>query len=134
MQQPFYTKFITVTNHFPFSLSDTDSDFPKPDTGDDIVNNYFRTAHYLDQSLQEFFQYLKDSGLYDKTMVVIYGDHYGLSNTDNLSLAPLLGKNSADWTSFDNAQLQRVPFMVHMPGSRAVSTTPMVVKLMFYQP
>ncbi|WP_057002377.1 LTA synthase family protein [Agrilactobacillus composti] len=116
MQQPFYTKFITVTNHFPFSLSDTDSDFPKPDTGDDIVNNYFRTAHYLDQSLQEFFQYLKDSGLYDKTMVVIYGDHYGLSNTDNLSLAPLLGKNSADWTSFDNAQLQRVPFMVHMPG------------------
>ncbi|MCD2257018.1 LTA synthase family protein [Lactobacillus sp. CC-MHH1034] len=116
LQQPFYTKFITVTNHFPFSLSDTDSDFPKPDTDDDIVNNYFRTAHYLDESLQQFFDYLKASGLYDNTLVMIYGDHYGLSNSDNLSLAPLLDKTSSEWTAFDNAQLQRVPLMFHMPG------------------
>ncbi|MFD1672685.1 LTA synthase family protein [Agrilactobacillus yilanensis] len=116
MQQPFYAKFITVTNHFPFSLSDTDSDFPKPDTGDDVVDNYFSTAHYLDQSLEQFFTYLKSSGLYDNSMIVIYGDHYGLSNTNNQALAPLLDKNASDWTAYDNAQLQRVPFMIHMPG------------------
>lgn len=124
LQQPFYAKFLTVTNHFPFSLSDTDSNFPKPDTGDDIVNNYFRTAHYLDQSLQEFFSYLKSSGLYDHTMIVIYGDHYGLSNSNNQALASLLGKSASDWTAFDNAQLQRVPFMIHMPGLKGgINTT-----------
>lgn len=124
MQQPFYTKFITVTNHFPFSLSETDSDFQTPDTGDDVVDNYFKTAHYLDQSLEQFFNYLKSSGLYDKSMIVIYGDHYGLSNTNNLALAPLLDKSADDWTAFDNAQLQRVPFMIHTPGLKGgINTT-----------
>lgn len=116
LQQPFYTKYITVTNHFPFTLTNTDSTFPKGDTGDSLVDNYFRTANYLDQAVKEFFDYLKKSGLYNNTLVMIYGDHYGLSNTDNLSLAKMMGRDPSHWTAFDNAQMQRVPFMLHMPG------------------
>lgn len=116
LQQPFYAKFITVTNHFPFPLDSEDTDFPLPTTDDKAVNNYFGTAHYLDQALQEFFAYLKASGLYDNSIIVLYGDHYGLSNSDNLSLAELLGKSSDTWNDYDNAQLQRVPLMIHIPG------------------
>ncbi|MFL2029083.1 LTA synthase family protein [Loigolactobacillus zhaoyuanensis] len=116
LQQPFYAKFITVTNHFPFPLDSEDTDFPLPTTDDKAVNNYFATAHYLDQSLQEFFEYLKSSGLYDNSMIVLYGDHYGLSNSDNLSLAELLGKSADTWNDYDNAQLQRVPLMINIPG------------------
>jgi lipoteichoic acid synthase len=119
LQQPFYAKFITVTNHFPFPLDQEDGNFPIPDTADKAVNNYFATAHYLDQSVHEFFNYLKRSGLYKNSVVVIYGDHYGLSNTDNLSLAPLLGKTADTWNDYDNAQLQRVPFMIHIPGQHS---------------
>lgn len=115
MQQPFYTKFITVTNHTPFELSDDDSDpnFKSTNTIDATINNYFKTAHYLDQSVKEFFTYLKKSGLYDKSMIVIYGDHYGLSNDEYTTLAPIIGKNPNDWSSYNTAQMQRVPFMIH---------------------
>src|SRR5699024_7352864 len=42
LQQPFYAKYITVTNHYPFELADEDNDgFAKPDTNAETVNNYF---------------------------------------------------------------------------------------------
>jgi lipoteichoic acid synthase len=46
----------------------------------------------------------------------MYGDHYGISNTRNPQLAELIGKNPETWNEYDNAMLQRVPFMVHIPG------------------
>ncbi|AVK60889.1 alkaline phosphatase [Lactobacillus sp. CBA3605] len=117
LQQPFYVKYITVTNHFPFSMDSEDTDFKTTDTSDSAINGYFQTAHYLDQSVKEFYAYLKKAGLLKNSMIVLYGDHYGLSNSENTTLAPILGKSAKDWTSYDNAQLQRVPFMVNIPGT-----------------
>ena len=118
LQQPFYAKFITVSNHFPFALDDQNTSFDKANTSDASINNYFVTAHYLDQAVQEFFEYLKKSGLYDNSIIVLYGDHYGISDTRNLKLASLLGKSSSTWSDFDNTQMQRVPFMIHIPGTK----------------
>ena len=118
LQQPFYTKFVTVSNHFPFALDDQNTSFDKANTSDASINNYFVTAHYLDQAVQEFFEYLKKSGLYDNSIIVLYGDHYGISDTRNLKLASLLGKSSSTWSDFDNTQMQRVPFMIHIPGTK----------------
>ncbi len=117
LQQPFYTKFITVTNHYPFELPEEDNDgFQAPNTNNSAVNNYFLTAHYLDNALQEFFNYLKSSGIYNNSMIVLYGDHYGLSNSQNPDLAPLLGVDTNDWSDFNDSQMQKVPFMIHMKG------------------
>ena len=115
MQQPFYAKYITVTNHIPFSMDkeDLDPKFKTTNTRDETINNYFQTAHYLDEAVHEFFNYLKASGLYKNTMVVIYGDHYGLSNSENETLAPVIGESSDTWNSYNNVQMQRVPFMIH---------------------
>lgn len=119
LQQPFYVKYLTVTNHFPFNLDDEDKDsnFTTTNTGSSTVDNYFVTAHYLDQSLQEFFSYLDKTGLAKKSIIMIYGDHYGISNSENKNLASVLGKNADDWTDFDNVQMQRVPLMFVIPGS-----------------
>ena len=119
LQQPFYTKFITVTNHFPYSLDDEDKDpnFQTTNTGNTTVDNYFVTAHYLDQSLAEFFAYLQKTGLDKNSVIMIYGDHYGISNSENKALATALDRNPDDWTDFDNTQLQRVPLMFVIPGS-----------------
>jgi len=119
MQQPFYTKFITVSNHYPYTSLAGNSDeggFPLADTDDETINGYFATANYLDSAVKAFFDYLKESGLYDNSIIVLYGDHYGISNSRNTDLAPLLGKDSETWTSYDNAMLQRVPYMIHIPG------------------
>ena len=118
LQQPFYTKFITVSNHYPYttSLSGDDLGFPLAKTQDETINGYFATANYLDSSIKAFFDYLKESGLYKNSIIVLYGDHYGISNSRNPALAPLLGKNSETWSSYDNAMLPRVPYMVVVPG------------------
>lgn len=119
LQQPFYVKYITVTNHFPYDLDDEDKDpnFTTTNTGDQTVDNYYVTAHYLDQSLREFFDYLNQSGLAKHSLIMIYGDHYGISNSENPDLATTLGKSADNWTDFDNAQLQRIPLMFVLPGT-----------------
>lgn len=119
MQQPFYTKFITVSNHYPYTSLAGNSDeegFPLAKTDDETINGYFATANYLDSAVKAFFDYLKESGLYDNSIIVLYGDHYGISNSRNTDLGPLLGKDSETWTGYDNAMLQRVPYMIHIPG------------------
>lgn len=116
LQQPFYTKFLSVTNHTPYYTDDKNFDFPSLNTGNSTVDNYVRTAHYLDQSLEQFFTYLKKSAIYQNSIFVIYGDHFGISNTDNKDLASALGKDPDTWNEFDNAQMQRVPLMIHIPG------------------
>ncbi|EHJ52637.1 LTA synthase family protein [Streptococcus macacae] len=117
MQQPFYTKFITVSNHYPYqSLSGDDKGFPLAKTEDKTINGYFATANYLDSAIKNFFDYLKASGLYNNSVIVMYGDHYGIADSRNTDLAPLLGKDSQTWTEYNNAMLQRVPYMIHIPG------------------
>lgn len=119
MQQPFYTKFITVSNHYPYTSLKGEAEeegFPLAQTDDETINGYFATANYLDAALKSFFEYLKATGLYDNSIFVLYGDHYGISNSRNTSLAALLGKDSETWTEYDNAMLQRVPYMIHIPG------------------
>lgn len=118
LQQPFYSKFILVSNHFPYSeLSGDESGFPLATTNDKTINNYFATENYMDTAIKEFFDYLKASGLYDNSIIVLYGDHYGISNSRNEELASLLGKTADTWTDYDNAQMQRVPYMIHIPGT-----------------
>ena len=118
LQQPFYAKFITVSNHYPYtsSLIGDEIGFPLADTPDETINGYFATANYLDASIKAFFDYLKATDLYENSIIVLYGDHYGISNSRNPDLAPLIGKDSQTWSDFDNAMMQRVPYMIVVPG------------------
>ena len=117
LQQPFYTKFITVSNHYPYvKFAGDEGGFPLATTSDDTINGYFATANYLDTAVKEFFDYLKASDVYKNSVIVLYGDHYGISNSRNPQLAELLGKNKETWSTYDDAMLQRVPYMIVVPG------------------
>ncbi len=113
LKQPFTAKFLTLSNHFPYPLDEEDQTIEPHTTGDKSVDGYFQTARYMDESLEQFFNDLKASGLYDNTMVVMYGDHYGISPNHNKAMSKVLGK---DIDKFENAQLQRVPLFIHMPN------------------
>lgn len=114
LPQPFYAKLITLTNHYPYELDKQNQTIPKTKTGDQTVDGYVQTAHYLDQAFGEFIQYLKRTGLYNNSMIVVYGDHYGISNNHKKAIAQLLGKKSV--SSYDLAMFQKVPFMIHLNG------------------
>lgn len=113
LPQPFYTKFITVGNHYPYKMNQDLVTIDKADTGDASVDNYFQTARYADEAIEQFFNQLKELGLYDNTMIVLYGDHYGISDNHNKAMEQVIGK---DITPYESTNLQRVPLLIHVPG------------------
>lgn len=83
---------ITLSNHTPFikngkpySLFDVTYHTGKKDLeGEEIIydylegtpmGNYIKSAHYADQCLGEFLDYVRKSPDFDKTLFVLYGDH-----------------------------------------------------------
>lgn len=116
MKQPFYAKFITLTNHFPFKLNEEDRMVDEYNSKSNTLNRYFPTVRYTDEAIKHFFERLKQEGLYDNSIIVIYGDHYGISENHNMAMAQYLGKEKI--TPFDSIQLQRVPLIIHIPGQK----------------
>ncbi|WP_019414930.1 LTA synthase family protein [Paenisporosarcina sp. TG20] len=114
MPQPFYSRLLTLTNHFPFYLDEEDKFIPEYDSNSGTLNRYFQTARYLDESVKVLFEDLKEKGLYENSIIMMYGDHYGISENHNEAMAQYLGK---EITPFESAQLQRVPMFIHVPGS-----------------
>ncbi|PEB50631.1 glycerol phosphate lipoteichoic acid synthase [Bacillus pseudomycoides] len=115
LKQPFYAKFITLSNHFPYPINKDEATIEPAKTGDSSVDTYFQTARYLDEAVKSFMDYLKQSGLYDNSIIVMYGDHYGISDNHNAAMSQIMGK---EINSFENAQLQRVPLIIHVPGMK----------------
>lgn len=114
LPQPFYAKMITLTNHYPYPLDKKNATIAKTKTGDKTVDGYVQTARYLDESIGEFMNWLKESGLDKNSLLMFYGDHYGISGNHKKAVAKLLGRDKFD--DFDNAQFQRIPLMFHMTG------------------
>src|SRR5690625_920145 len=114
LEQPFYAKFITLTNHFPFELDEEDRSIEPYDSNSNTLNNYFPTVRYMDEAIEEFFEQLKQSGLYEESIIVIMGDHDGISAEHHKAMSQFLNKDEI--TPYDHIQLQRVPFFIHIPG------------------
>ncbi|MFJ7915754.1 MULTISPECIES: LTA synthase family protein [unclassified Lysinibacillus] len=113
LPQPFYTKLITVGNHYPYKMNQDLVTIDKANTGDASVDNYFQTARYADEAIEQVFNQLKESGLYDNSMIILYGDHYGISDNHNDAMEQIIGK---EITPYESANLQRVPLFIHVPG------------------
>lgn len=114
LPQPFYSYLITLTNHFPFELEEEDKLIDEFDSNSGILNRYIPTVRYQDEALKRFIEKLKESGLYENSIIVLMGDHYGISENHNEAMAKFLGKDEI--TLYDTIQLQRVPFLIHIPG------------------
>ncbi|KYD10739.1 LTA synthase family protein [Heyndrickxia sporothermodurans] len=116
LPQPFYAKFLTLTNHFPFLLNEEDQYLNDEEENPDLVHRYFRTVRYEDEAIKTFINGLKKSGLYDQSVIVLYGDHYGISKSYHKQLEPVLGK---EITPNEQVELQKVPLIIHIPGQKA---------------
>lgn len=113
MKSPFYSHLITLTNHYPFTLDEKDATIEKSNTGDATVDGYIQTARYLDEALEEYINDLKKKGLYDNSVIMIYGDHYGISENHNNAMEKLLGEKI---TPAKFTDLNRTGFWIKVPG------------------
>lgn len=114
LEAPFFAKMITITNHYPFDIGEEDRSIDPYTSGSQTLNKYFPTVRYTDEAIEEFFEMLKTEGLYEDSIIVIMGDHEGISANHHRALAEYL--DVEEITPYDNIQLQRVPLFIHIPG------------------
>ncbi|MFD2613296.1 LTA synthase family protein [Paenibacillus gansuensis] len=115
MKQPFYSFLITLSSHHPFAIP---KDKQELDTGEfegTVFGNYLQSVHYVDQSVGAFVAKLKQDGLWDNSIFLLYGDHDN-SITDQVPLEKFLGRELTD-VEFQKLRGQ-VPMILHLPGDQ----------------
>lgn len=100
LPQPFMATLITLSTHTPFTLpSDLKTlAIPKDTTLTPTQQQYLEAVHYSDQALGNFVAGLQADGLYDNSLILIYGDHSAFIGTPD-------------------SQIQHVPLIILAPGN-----------------
>ncbi|MGF7057902.1 sulfatase-like hydrolase/transferase [Brassicibacter mesophilus] len=115
MQSPFYAFLVTLTSHHPFEMPEKYQKIElKDEHKDTLFGNYIQSIHYTDEAIGQFIQDLKEQGLYENTIISIYGDHFGLSSTDEDNkriMTEYLGYE------YDFDEMMRIPLIIHIPGT-----------------
>ncbi len=111
LPRPFFAQMLTLSCHYPFwFVPDHDKRLQLGELEDTSIGNFLHSAHYADAALGQFFEDLKKAGLYDSSLLVIYGDHdAGQSNQD---LAKLMQVTGERWNL---ATLDRVVLVMRLP-------------------
>ena len=119
-EQPFYSFFITVSSHFPYGIPLKDRDIAlKPEDEQTLFGLYLQAINYTDRAIGEFVEQLKEAGLYENSMIVIYGDHYALSNSDPQICGQFEALTGRRYSLFDQFN---VPYIIHIPGMGRTET------------
>ena len=126
----FCTTLVSITTHIPFYLTGV-SDIEHKTTltqedvkeyKDETFRNYLISCNFVDYAFGEFVEKLKEAGLYENTILVVYGDHgAGLTSVEDIK--QLYKTNHMLYTSFQNLTKDvHIPFGIKIPGVTAPAT------------
>lgn len=120
LKQPFYSFFVTLTCHNPYDMPEKYRQIKlnAQDQGN-MFGDYLQAAHYTDMAIGQFIEQLKAEGLYENSVIVIYGDHFGLSSKD-----PAFHENVSRFIGhdYDFDEMMNIPLLIHIPGMGGHST------------
>jgi len=112
LQEPFYSFVISLSNHHPYKMLEK-YDFIEllPEDQDTLAGNYLNSAAYTDYALGQFIEELKENGIYENSIIAIYGDHSGLVNNEETDqvMGRILGKK------YDFDEVMHIPLIINMP-------------------
>jgi phosphoglycerol transferase MdoB-like AlkP superfamily enzyme len=118
-QSPFYSFLITLSSHHPFKVPKKDQTLDIGEFEGTIFGDYLQATHYVDASMGHFIEQLKAKGLWDKTIVMFYGDHDNSIHKWE-PFEKFLGK---PLSPLERDQiLRQVPFIVHLPDEALKGT------------
>jgi lipoteichoic acid synthase len=84
--------------------------------------NYIQSLAYVDIQVGLLIDELKAAGLYDNSIIAIYGDHRAfMSNQNDTGFAKFRGLDKFDQVSFFTTG-ENVPLIVHVPGTNIALT------------
>jgi len=114
---PFYAQFITLSAHAPFiSIPESRQAFRAPEELiGSLIGDYLPAEGYSDLAIGKFIKDLKASGVWDNSIVVIYGDHTGMLTNKLGGRRELVAKQFLG-RSYGPVDRQRIPLIIHLPG------------------
>lgn len=117
---PFFAFMITLTSHTPYGLPEEYKEILlKEEHEGTLVGNYLQAIHYTDKQLGKFIEGLKKEGLYDHTLIAIYGDHFAIpysNEPERDNMTALLGEE------YDFDSMMNIPLIIHIPGAEINET------------
>ncbi|MFC4303258.1 LTA synthase family protein [Cohnella boryungensis] len=114
--KPFYAQVISMSSHHPFNIPESKVRLELPDRfSDTLVGDYIQAQNYTDYALGLFIDKLKKEGLWDNTMLVIYGDHlglpiYSLTEHEKGLMKDIYGRD------YKFTEMLNIPLMIIAPG------------------
>ncbi|MFC1844611.1 LTA synthase family protein [Thermodesulfobacteriota bacterium] len=111
--QPFFAYLITLSGHHPYEVPGSHKGLPVGFPPGSPPAKLFQGVRYTDDALGMFMAKLEKSPLWEKSMIVIYGDH-PVNTEHNDIIKQNLG---IDLLSIRE---QRTPLIIIIPGKEAV--------------
>lgn len=114
--KPFYAQVISMSAHHPYTIPEEKYRMTLPERYDGtFVGDYIRSQNYADDALGKFIEQLKKDGIWDNSMVVVYGDHlglpiYSLDNKDKELMREIYGRD------YNSGDMINIPLIIHGEG------------------
>jgi lipoteichoic acid synthase len=113
----FMAFLLSASNHLPYDLPSGHRRLRLGGLEGTLLGNYLHSVHYFDAAFGELIAGLRDAGLLDRTVILLYGDHQGFLG-DPPELARLLG--SAPGDEYRRlAVRKKVPLLIRLPHGQA---------------
>lgn len=110
---------VTLSSHKPFTLPEDKKWIQLDEADDNFFGHYIQSVHYMDDAFGKFIEGLKEEGLYEDSIIVFYGDHFGIGMEDEIALERMENFLGVPYT-FE--EMFNIPLVFHIPGS-GVSVT-----------
>ncbi len=113
LPQPFYALVITLSNHYPYKLPPDLIALDLSFIGYEQFRNYLESVHYMDTALGIFIEKLRKTGILDRSILVVFGDHFAPMNNAYLTMNTIKKFFKTSGTPFERS---RVPLFIRLPG------------------
>lgn len=112
-QQPYYSFLITLSSHFPYDDVEGYGSFNVGEYENTLLGNYLKGIHYTDEQLGMFLDKLDKEGITQNSIIVLYGDHFGIPRDNIEELYKF--ENMSNVNDLQWFQYQKVPLIIHFP-------------------
>lgn len=114
--KPFYAQVISMSAHHPFTIPAEKHKMKLPERYEGtFVGDYVRSQNYADYAFGQFVDELKADGLWEDSLIMVYGDHmglpiYSLDNDDKELMKEIYGHE------YSYADMLNIPLLIHGEG------------------
>ena len=111
--EPFMAHMLSASSHHPYQIPDRHKRLRLGAVEGTLLGDYLHSVHYFDGAFGELVNGLRKTGLLDRTVMLVYGDHQGFLG-DPPALAELLGYPARDKYR-RLVTRKKVPLLIRLP-------------------